>query len=308
MMVPILLLTYNRPDFLRKRLFELLEMEKVNLVIVSIDYCSDRLKAENKSVINDFLNLHKENLRVIQRDSNLGIAHHLPQAVSEVLSEFSHVIVIEDDIRIGRGSISHFVSASKLLDSRPEIFTIGGFGPTFWTLSRIRQNKWRESLYFSAWGWMTSKSKWDLYQADLSKLNVDSPLDLDSNILRLNSKQEMIWMRRFKKVKSNPNFTWDIQVQFWTFRLGMKHLLPTMRILENQGFSDPRSVNTINKRPRWMGKERVHEKQSNMKITSTLVSKIYNFVDSYTIGGDRKIKLKKNCLQGTARRERSKIC
>lgn len=289
MQIPILLITYNRPDHLRRRLIELLENEKASLVIISIDYCSDLLTAENNLVINGFQLRHGNRIRVIHRKNNLGIAKHLPVAVSEVLSEFSYVIVIEDDIRIGHGAINHFVSASWLLDSKPEIFTIGGFGPTFWMGSNIRRNKWRESIYFSAWGWMTSKTKWQNYHADLSDEKINESLFEIRNYPKLTSRQKNTWSLRFRKIQKSPEFTWDIQMQYWTFRLGKKHLLPVMRILENQGFSDLRSANTSDERPRWMGKERTHQKQTTMGTSSSLFSKLYIFADSYTIGGDRQL-------------------
>ena len=289
MQIPVLCITYNRPDYLRRRLIELLENEKVELVIISIDYCSDLITSENNLVIERFLLQHQNRIRVIQRKKNLGIARHLPVAVSEVLSEFKYVIVIEDDIKIGHGAIKQFVSATSLLDSKPEIFTIGGFGPTFWLGSNIRRNKWRESIYFSAWGWMTSKIKWQEYNASLSDEKINEALFEIQNYPKLNSRQINTWTLRFRKVQKNPEFTWDIQVQYWTFRLGRKHLLPVMRILENQGFSDLRSANTSDHRPRWMGKERTYQKQSTMGTSSRLISKLYTFADSYTIGGDRKL-------------------
>lgn len=286
----MLLLTYNRPNFLRNRLFELLEIEKVELVIVSMDYCTEAIKLENLSVLDEYIIRYRNKLRVIQRDQNLGIAHHLPTAVSEVLAEFSYVIVIEDDIRIGRGAISHFVSARELLDLDSDLFTIGGFGPTFWIFSRFRRNKWRESIYFSAWGWMTSKSSWADYEANLSAEVMEESLFNYRTSPALNPGQRLKWMRRFKKVQRNPHFTWDIQVQYWTFRLGKKHLLPTMRILENQGFSDSRSVNTRNCRPRWMGKEKVYQNDIKMQISSSFSARFFIYMDSHTIGGDRELK------------------
>ena len=196
MSIPILLLTYNRPDYLRDRLIELLEIEKVELIIISIDHYSEKLTLENLSVISKFTFDHKDKIRVIQRNQNLGIAHHLPIAVSEVLAEFSYVIVIEDDIRIGRGAISHFISARKILDSNPDIFTIGGFGPSVWMFSRFRSNKWRESIYFSAWGWMTSKSNWADYQSDLSEEVIEETLFNKRTSPKLNARQRLIWMQR----------------------------------------------------------------------------------------------------------------
>lgn len=289
MTIPVLLLTFNRPDYLRKRLSELLQQEETEIVVVSVDYASDELLAKNLDVVKEFQSSHKSDLRVVLRTKNLGIAHHLPLAVSEVLEEFNYVIVIEDDIRIGRGALKHFKEAKSLLESDSKVLTIGGFGPTIWLFSRFRRNKWRESIYFSAWGWMTSKSSWEHYRTNLpNEMSVGSLFE-NENVFELKSQQKRKWERRFERIEKNPNFTWDIQVQYWTFRLGMKHLLPTMRILENQGFFDSRSINTVNARPRWMGKERVYESSRKMKTSGSGVSRFYCYLDSFTIGGDREI-------------------
>jgi hypothetical protein len=63
-----------------------------------------------------------------------------------------------------------------------------------------------------------------------------------------------------------------------------------MKILENKGFADSRSVNNRNHRPRWMGKEKIYQSEAKMKFSGSFSSLLYILLDSYTIGGDREIK------------------
>lgn len=286
--IPVLVISYNRPEFLKRRLVELTNLNNAQPIIVSLDYHSEEMNQRYNSVLNEFLSSNA-NLSVVRNKENLGIARHLPFAVGKVLKNHSHTIVIEDDIAIGLGAIRSFEEAREYLDANPEILTIGGFTYSPWFARKIIKNKWRSSKYFSAWGWMTSQERWPQINQTLKEEEIRIVFQGHKGLDKLSRNQQDKWLHRFHKCKVYEERTWDIPVQYWSFKHGKKHLLPTFRIVENEGFGNLNSTNTKLSRPRWMGKFKVQNTQIEMRVAGRIVSYLMEIVDSFSIASDRNL-------------------
>jgi hypothetical protein len=289
--IPVLILTYNRPEFLRDRLSELVYRDKYPYIVVSIDFDSDEMMSKNIKIIDEF-KFRKTKLECIPREINLGIARHLPTAVDDVLHNHNFVIVIEDDIKIGPNTVQMLANSSEIFNKREDVFTIGGFSWTAWLAQGIRPNRWRVTRYFSAWGWITSRKQWANYQQDLRNEKIEELFKIHNPDINLNSGQKRLWLKRFEKCQNMPNRTWDIPMQYWTFKLKKVHLLPTQRILENVGFNSNLSTNTKSNRPKWMGDARLSDRLIAKIVENRLITWSYQFIDSFTIADDQPLKHK----------------
>ena len=287
MSIPVLVLTFNRPKFLKKRLDEILERDQYTNVIVSVDFHSEEMMASYQVLLEAYIRKFPDKLSVVYRDKNIGIARHLPTCLDEIFKNYESAIIFEDDIVVGPGAISSFVKANQMLKIDESIFTIGGFSFSFWPLARVYRNKWRKTYYFSAWGWMTGRNQWSHYRQSLSGENLANLFTNTDKGNQLSDDQKRIWLNRFEKCQKNENRTWDIPLQYWTFVTGKHHLLPNFRILENEGFDALESTNTRNSRPRWMFKTRFTEGVIEPEFKNNALEKIMRFIDSLTIGGDR---------------------
>jgi hypothetical protein len=268
---------------------EILERDKYKNVIISIDYHSAEMSNLYKGVIFEYQLKFAQNITVIKRDKNLGIAKHLPTALDEIFLDNETAIIFEDDIIVGPGAISSFIKANEILQQDESIFTIGGFTFSIWPLMKVWKNKWRKTRYFSAWGWMTNRNQWASYKQSLSAEDVEKLFLNISNEINLTKKQKIIWLSRFIKCKEVEEWTWDIPMQYWTFVTGKHHLLPNFRLLDNEGFNNPESTNTKSLRPRWMFNPRFMESTIEPSYERNTIAKVMQYIDSLTIAGDRNI-------------------
>jgi len=155
MAYPVLIIGFNWPDLLKKRISEVLEYtDRDTPTIISIDGPRElRDDIAQRAIIENILSEMQLPLavRIIFRDRNYGCSEHIILAMTEVLNGHNGVIVIEDDIRIG---LDFIPAITAQLDSWNRVstwVTIGAFSPFVAGrfLSRfVNLNHWRHSLFF----------------------------------------------------------------------------------------------------------------------------------------------------------------
>jgi hypothetical protein len=246
----ILLLAYNRWDLVEKRLFELAGSNvKPTDVVLSVD---GSLDPEFNQMREEYVyRLKKLNLpfefEVILRPINLGCSSHIITAVTEILIRYDSVIVIEDDVSVSPFFLGSMNEAFDLIARHGDVGTIGCFSnfhknyhfPFF-----FKSNYWRKTRYFSAWGWGTTKEFWKSFVRVSEIKDLDEYLSESSTWSNFSRRRKNIWLRRFNRG------VWDFNVQLALFKNDKFNLLPALRIIDNEGFSDERSTHTKHRRPR----------------------------------------------------------
>ena len=298
--VGILLLGYRRPELLLKRL---LELKRFNFLstYVSIDkYEGD----DAQEIYQDFQEIkasfsNVSNIHWLFKSKKMGLTKHLFAAVDEVLNEKDAVVIVEDDIAI---SEDPFNSLIKLLENGlpKKILTAGLFGGLSFSSVKgfgFKNNFWRSTPYFSAWCWGIEREKWLAFRKVISVENSWETFEFKSDFWRrLPETKKRRWDYRFGKLRANPIFTWDYQLQYFSFKTNMNHYLPVFRAVDNVGFNDSRASNTRERRPNWYQGESL-----NMGIDRELSSKIGTQIlvglDSLTWAGDSPIPQKYRLLR-----------
>jgi hypothetical protein len=257
--VPILLIGYKRADLLVKRLEEIAQMGECR-VFVSLDGI---YTLEDKSIDHKIMNLRREivnsyskrlRLTLWESKTNLGLTKNVTESISRVFETEQELLIIEDDISIS-GRTYHALKAMLSREPTDSVKVVCLFTP--WTKPRNilkyqrPKNRWRNTRYFSPWGWYVKRDIWMKYS---TKLPFDYILKLEksSTWSALPVQHQNVWLRRFKKVADNSLFTWDYQFQYLVFVENIKIISPIYRLVENEGFNDPRSTNTKAKKPWWM--------------------------------------------------------
>jgi len=290
----LLLLGFNRPENLRERLIEISKNEIIPL-IVSIDGgASLDSKSKMIKIVEDFKIQNPEfSTKSIFRKMNLGLAKHITTAITEVFADFDYCIVIEDDINISENFVKNMVNGQGVFESNNAL-TLGGFSPISgkyrpWS----RKNKFRETVYFSAWGWMTSAQKWKFYKMEIDASSNHAELSSSESWGCLSSHKQQVWLRRFLKVSVQNPTTWDFQMQYVTFSNNFTHLLPVYRFCDNTGFNDSFSTHTTGRRPRWMGPEgRIDRRpitSENVLKKDKYLGRMLMLLDSIFVSGDCEI-------------------
>lgn len=288
--VPVLLIGYNRPELLEKRIYELSDMPIKHLYI-SIDGGDSshtdkmNLVITKASVI--FKDLHT--LEIHHNRKNLGLVKHVTSAITEVFKNFQYIIVIEDDVVTSQNFFENMIDGFNVLKLHKMYGIVGAFSPL--DLSRIKhlKNYWRITRYTPLWGWGCSKTIWDRYNYNLSQIDIAKNLNKSEVWNRLTSFQKNIWLNRFYKSQENPFASWDMQFQYLSFVESFNNIVPISRLVDNEGFLDPRAVHTKGAKPKWLliGKQYLGKIESpNIFKFSSLIN---NVIDSNLLAGDTKI-------------------
>ena len=281
----VLIVGFNRPEYVERRVKELGPNPPFP-VHISID---GGISSELRNIYaNIEKELQKEYFTIDYKNINLGLVTHVTGAISMLLDTYKYVVVVEDDVQI---SVNFICTVAKNLkeNDNPRIATWGGYSPIIAISGLKRFNCWRETHYFSAWGWGISREHWSYYSTKIEFEILDQELMYSKTWNRLSSFQKRVWKSRFRKVSNNPNLTWDYQMQYMTFKYDFLHKLPIMRLIENQGFDDVRSTNTKSQRPRWMGKAGISSMSMKKKSVWGGINPILVFLDTLTISGDSRL-------------------
>ena len=288
---PLLIIGYNRPEFIERRLLNCYELRNREIHI-SLDYHSSSTTIELIRILEKHqVILEKHNSVIVTfQNKNLGLAQHVTTAISEILCKRDNIIVIEDDINFNSLSIDSLDFGLRHLELDSSLASVGMFSPVNLTSCIKPRNMFRNSKYFACWGWGTTKKVWGNYILDISNLNLEGILSNSLLFSELSQQQKNTWLGRFNKLKSNTFHTWDIQFQLMSFQHNLKHLLPIFSISNNEGFADPRSVHTKGNKPRWMKSYILPNHNINKVSKSFFISHLMDTFESYTLVGDRKIK------------------
>lgn len=292
-----LLVGFNRPELIEKRLNEISSIPNLKLFI-TID--GPRKKTNDALSNNEILSIidkwkAKIDITEIIHKENIGLALNITNAIENILKDNESIFVIEDDVSVSKQAYNAILQMQKFTHSN--VATIGGFGFTngkFLNSKISMKNGFRETPYFSAWGWCINRNNFSNYQLDLSNKKIEKELK-DSKIWNMLSYQEKeIWKRRFNKVKQDPLYTWDFQMQFMSFKFEKTHRLPLFRMIENEGFDDPRGTNIKGRRPKWyIGKSSNLNISPNLYLENRIVRNIWIWLDRHTWIGTKKIRKKR---------------
>jgi hypothetical protein len=283
MTAAVLLISYNRPELAFRRLSELASMDVIpRNVILSIDGHKDLDDNKYRTDYSSTLASQELPFEVLVkfRDSNLGCSKHIITAVTEVLEDYEKVIVVEDDVVLSPFFLSSMLTAFNISANIDNIATIGGFSnfhkrvhfPFF-----FRANYWRSTSYFSAWGWGTTRKFWENFVSIDDIDDLEQYLSTSTFWKEMGKRKQNIWLKRFRRG------VWDYNVQLILFKLNKLNMLPSLRIIDNEGFSDNRSTHTKHRRPKNLfGVGFSNQKPSRFLLFSPIsINRFFwNFVDS----------------------------
>jgi hypothetical protein len=286
---PVLLLGYNRPELISKRINELVE-NRVSELYISIDTPLDPESQFRKFLDTIPRILGKSTkVTVMINNSNLGLARHISLRIEELLKIYPAIIVLEDDIRINNNFIAQLVSGYETLNRLNEKGIVSGFSPITNPFRNFSYNRWRITPYFNCWGWLCTKDAWDGYKLNLSDENLAAELKNSLTWKNLSSWQKHLWLSRFKKIQKFPDHTWDIQFQYLCFKKSVYNLSPVFSLTDNEGFNDVRSVHTSGPKPKWWGRGSLYEKLFYKKSSNLVKNVFVKVIEPLTTAGDSQL-------------------
>lgn len=259
-LAPIILFVYNRPWHTQQTLEALMQnaLADQSTLYIYCDGPKEQATEDEKQNIIKVRELIKkklwcEEVFIIERNTNLGLANSVIQGVSEVIERHQRVIVLEDDILTGKYFLQFMNEGLNLYEDDKKVFGVSGH--QFPSAKRIK-----DSTYFlpimSSWGYGTWMDRWMEIEFDgkrLLEVIEDNKIgsQLDFGVIQ--------YYQMLKDQVTGKNNSWAVRFQVSMFLKKGFFLYPNKKLIHNIGLDgsgvhckkiddDARSINDISKK------------------------------------------------------------
>lgn len=170
MVSPIVLFVYNRPDHTRATLDALRKNpeSKLSDLIIFSDAPKSPKDEANVIGVREYLRGVEgfKSVNVVERTHNYGLSKSIREGVTEILTRYESVIVMEDDLITSPNFLDYMNTALDKYAKNQEVISIHAYSyPT--------SKKLPETFFLrgaDCWGWATWRRGWCLFETDGAKL------------------------------------------------------------------------------------------------------------------------------------------
>ncbi|NTW43170.1 MAG: glycosyltransferase [Anaerolineaceae bacterium] len=233
MLAPIALFVYARPDHTR-RVVEALQKNSLaeeTDVIVFSDAAKLPEKEKSVAAVRDYIAEIKgfKSLTVHHRPHNYGLAKSIMEGVTDVISNYGSIIVVEDDIVTAPDFLRFMNDALDRYRHEPKVWHISG-----WNYPIDPAGLGNAFFYrlMNCWGWATWADRWKDFEKNPARLI--SEWDKET-IKRFNLDGGHCFWEQVKANASGKINTWAI---FWYATIFLHNglcLNPTVSYVQNIG-------------------------------------------------------------------------
>jgi hypothetical protein len=223
MLAPVVLFVYNRPVHTRiclESLSDNLLAEQSTLYIYS-DGPASNTSDEGLSKIQEIRNLIRQKkwcgkIEIIESEKNNGIGNSIINGVSDVVSKYGRIIVLEDDLLLSKGFLKYMNDALSMYETEEKVMHVSGY------MFPVKK-KLPDTFFFNAtscWGWGTWARAWNHFSNDsislIDSIKNNNLLDeftlektfrvdqtLEKNAILEQRSSDII------KVQASPDWNWD---------------------------------------------------------------------------------------------------
>jgi hypothetical protein len=167
---PIVLFVYNRPAHTQK----VIESLKNNLLAAKSDLIIFSDGPKNEQAVQTVKAVRKylreingfNSIRIVENDSNQGLAHSIIKGVSDVVNRYGNIIVLEDDILTSPFFLDYMNEGLEIYKDDEDVISIHGY-------MYPHKEDLPDTFFIKGadcWGWATWKRGWDLFDSDANKL------------------------------------------------------------------------------------------------------------------------------------------
>ena len=177
-LAPITLFVYNRPEHTHRTVEALLanKLAASSDLIVYADGPKENAsesQIQNIYAVRDYLSSLKgfRSIELHFSEKNIGCADSIIRGVTETVSRYGKVIVVEDDIVTHPFFLQFMNEALNFYEQDKRIFTIGG------TCNNINiPSKYKYEVFISyrsvSWGWATWQDRWSLADWNIREYDI----------------------------------------------------------------------------------------------------------------------------------------
>jgi hypothetical protein len=240
---PILVLAYNRPEKI-KDLIDSLRPHRPETLIFNIDGPKNATKNLGQTA-QDFSVLIRQEIAKIDwpcaleiraHPKNQGIRIAIPEAVTYVLTKFSRVIVLEEDVEVGPQAIEFANQMLQKFDSDSTVGHISLYNIVPAAVLEIQTGPARLSRYPESVAWATWASKWRQYGDDVPPSDL-SRLRVLWGIVK-NLWEALSWLLVFRDVRNQRISSWAYRWVSSLWSSGMFCISPNVNLVTYKGFDE----------------------------------------------------------------------
>ena len=234
---PIAIFGYDRPIHLQNLLSSLMENDESrdSDVYFFIDGIKNETNLANHQSVVEIINKNWgfKNKNIIIREDNFGCRRNIIEGVNQVLKLHKRIIVLEDDLTVGKYFLDYMNKSLKKYELREDIWHINS-----WSHPKSYSPATRTALsrYISPWGWGTWENRWDKFmRSEFIDNNIISTMD-KATIKKFNVSNLYDWENILIKHEQNQGSIWDA---YWYQAMFLNHgysIFPTTSHTQNSGF------------------------------------------------------------------------
>lgn len=233
-LAPIIIFTYNRPQHTRRMLqaLESADLAKDSDVFIYSDGAknANSIEAVNKvrAIIAEPWQFN--NIKIIERERNLGLAQNVISGVTEVISKYGKVIVLEDDLQISKVGLRYFNDALDVYEKEENVMEISGYMYPVKDAAKLP-----ETFFFrvaNSWGWATWERAWKKYNPNIDELIADFDKE---KIKRFSIDHTENFWKQVNEYKAGKINSWAIRWYLTLFNNNGLALYPRQSMIQNMG-------------------------------------------------------------------------
>ncbi len=236
---PVVLFVYNRPDHTRKTLEALAaaDLSEITDLFIFSDAPKDPSDTGQLQKVEETRSLIRQrkwcgSVNITEQTGNKGLADSIISGVTDIIHRYGTVIVLEDDIVIGKGFLRYMNQALELYKDDPAVMHISGYIYPYARSIRLKEDTLFLKVY-SCWGWATWERAWKHFNPDidfhLAQWNTPEKID------RLNLEGHADCYFQLRQNKEGIIYSWAVKwYSSWLAKGGIS-LFPRESLVRNIG-------------------------------------------------------------------------
>lgn len=231
---PVLLFVYNRPSHTLKTLAALERNKYADQTVLYIysDAAKDERAAQAVEEVRRIIKRpwHFQQIKIIERDKNWGLAANVIDGVTKVVHEHGQIIVLEDDLETSAFALDYFNKALDRYREDEQVMQISGYGYPVQNLHELP-----ETFFFrvaNSWGWATWDRAWQHFNPDIDELVSDFS---EEQIHQFSIEGKENFWKQVQELRNGKINSWAIRWYASVFKKNGLVLYPRNSMTQNIG-------------------------------------------------------------------------
>ncbi|MBB3839611.1 hypothetical protein FHS57_003620 [Runella defluvii] len=174
-----------------------------------------------------------KSVQIIESPTNKGLANSIISGVSQVVTQFGKVIVLEDDLVTTPNFLSYMNHALDFYENNKKIISVCGYG-----LKIKKPQSYNSDVYLygrsSSWGWGTWEDQWATVDWEVKDWLV---FKKDKKKISDFKKNGSDMYNLLKSVMEGKGNSWAIRFCYSQFKQQKYSVIPFYSLVENIGFT-----------------------------------------------------------------------